>query len=308
MIFESTTLPIYKENRRTMKRILIFLLAATCSLLAQEAGNVVIQAAPFHMGGGMAFGAMGAPAAPIKGAPFTATITNESVQTLADGTHITHSSTGSTARDSQGRTRQDAPLPAIGNLAPPDAPHLVILQDPVAATSYTLNLTEKTAWKNPLPPPGPPGTFNVSTAAVSTNTVYVRTGDGPPPPPDMPPPPPEMFVQKHMIAADPSEVTTENLGNQTMEGVQVTGTRTTQTIAVGKIGNDRPIVITTEVWTSPELKTTVYSKRNDPRMGEQTFKLTNIQRGEPDASLFTVPSDFKITESGAKTIFYKTKQ
>jgi hypothetical protein len=93
-----------------------------------------------------------------------------------------------------------------------------------------------------------------------------------------------------------------------MEGVQVTGVRTTRTIAVGIIGNDRPIAIVTEVWTSPELKTIVLSKRNDPRMGEQTFKLTNIQRGEPDASLFVVPSDFKVTEGGAKTVIYRTKQ
>jgi len=90
--------------------------------------------------------------------------------------------------------------------------------------------------------------------------------------------------------------------------VQVTGVRTTHTIPVGQIGNDRPISIVTEVWTSPELKTIVSSKRNDPRLGEQTFKLTNIQRGEPDASLFVVPSDFKITEGGAKTIIYRSKQ
>ena len=53
-----------------MKRTLIFLLAAAGSLMAQEAGNVVVQAAPLHFGA-MAFGAMGAPAAPIKGAPIT---------------------------------------------------------------------------------------------------------------------------------------------------------------------------------------------------------------------------------------------
>ena len=104
--------------------------------------------------GGVAFGAIGAPGAPVKGAPYTATITNESVQTLADGTHITQSSTGTTARDSQGRTRQDAPLPALGNLSAADAPHLVFLQDPVAGASYTLNLTDKTAWKGPVPPAG----------------------------------------------------------------------------------------------------------------------------------------------------------
>jgi hypothetical protein len=295
-----------------MKRTLMFLLAAACSMMAQEAGPVVIQAAPLRVGG-MAFGAMGAPAAPIKGAPFSATITNESVQTLSDGTHITQSSSGSTARDSQGRTRQDTPLPTIGNLSASDAPHIVIIHDPVAGTSYTLNLTDKTAWKNPMPPPPPPGvpggvTVSSSTA-ISTNTVYVRTGDGPPPPPDAPLPPPgaQVFFQKR-LAEDAGDVTTEDLGTQTMEGVPVTGTRTTQTIPVGKIGNDRPIVITTEVWTSPDLKTTVLSKRSDPRMGDQTFKLTNIQRSEPDSSLFTVPSDFKVTEGGPRTVMYKSKQ
>jgi hypothetical protein len=122
------------------------------------------------------------------------------------------------------------------------------------------------------------------------------------------PPPPPMMLEKTRIVEDDAQVTTENLGSQTMEGVQVTGVRTTQTIAAGKIGNDRPITIVTEVWTSPELKTIVLSKRNDPRIGEQTFKLTNIQRGEPDPSLFTLPSDFKLTEGGAKTFFlYRTK-
>jgi hypothetical protein len=292
-----------------MKRTLIFLLAAACSMMAQEAGPVAIQAAPLRVGT-MAFSAFGAQATPIKGAPFTATITNESVQTLADGTHITQSSSGATARDSQGRTRQDAPLPSIGNLSATDAPHIVIIQDPVAGTSYTLNLTDKTAWKN-LPPMlagGVASGVNVSGTAVSTDTVFIRAGGDAAQMPDMAPPPlaSQIFIQKR-LAEDAGEVTTEDLGTQVMEGVQVTGTRSTQTIPVGKIGNDRPIVITTEVWTSPDLKTTVLSKRSDPRMGDQTFKLTNIQRSEPDPSNFTVPSDFKITEGGAKTVVYRTK-
>ena len=284
-----------------MKRIFILLLAASCCALAQEAGNVTYQTA--GPGGSIAFGAINnASGAPVKGAPYSATITNESVQTLADGTHITQSSSGSTARDSQGRTRQDAPLPAIGNLSAADAPRLVFLQDPVAGTSYTLNLTDKTAWKNPMPPSG----IGAAGTAVSTRAFFVSTGIGAAL--DMPPPPPPMVMQRRLAVEDPSEVSTENLGSQTMEGVQVTGVRTTLTIPAGKIGNDRPITIVTEVWTSPELKAIVLSKRNDPRMGEQTFKLTNIQRGEPDPSLFTVPSDFKITEGGAKTVIYKTNQ
>jgi hypothetical protein len=286
--------------KRSMKGTLIFVLATSSCALAQEAGNITIQTAPGagHVSA-FAFGPMGASGSAVKGAPYSATITNESVQTLADGTHITQSSSGSTARDSQGRTRQDAPLPSIGNLSASDAPHLVFVQDPVAGTSYTLNLTDKTAWKNPMLPGG-----IVAGAEVTTNAVFVHSAGGAPP--DLPPPP--MVMQKHMLMDDPAETSTENLGSQTMEGVQVTGVRTTQTIAVGKIGNDRPITIVTEVWTSPELKTIVLSKRNDPRMGEQTFKLTNIQRGEPDPSLFTVPADFKVTEGGAKTIVYRTKQ
>jgi hypothetical protein len=289
---------IEKENDPAMKRTLILILAASCCAIAQDGGNVTFQTA--GPAGAIAFGAVGGPGAAVKGAPYSATITNESVQTLADGTHITQSSSGSTARDSQGRTRQDAPLPAIGNLSAADAPHLVFLQDPATGTSYTLNLTDKTAWKNPMPPGGTgvPGTTE------TTSTFVMRPVSGLSPA-DLPPPP--MVLQKRIAIEDDAQVNTENLGSQTMEGVQVTGVRTTQTIPAGKIGNDRPISIVTEVWTSPELKTIVLSKRNDPRMGEQTFKLTNIQRAEPDPSLFTVPSDFKITEGGAKTIIYRTK-
>jgi hypothetical protein len=285
-----------------MKRILMFALALSCSAVAQGPGDVFFQA-PVQAGA-ISVSAAG-PLAPIKGAPYSATITNESVQTLADGNRIVQSSDGSAARDSQGRTRQDTPLPMIGGLAAADAPHLVLIQDPVGGVSYTLNLTDKTAWKHaiPLAHAGMPST------AVATNTVVVRssgTGTGELPPP---PPPgggaPMMFAQRFNFE-EQGNATTENLGTQTMEGVQVTGVRTTRTIAAGKIGNDRPINIVTEVWTSTELKTIVLSKRSDPRSGEQTFKLTNIQRGDPDPSLFAVPSDYKMTDNGPQTIVYRT--
>ena len=59
----------------------------------------------------------------------------------------------------------------------------------------------------------------------------------------------------------------------------------------------------TEVWTSPDLKIIVSSKRSDPRMGEQTFKLTNITRADPDPSLFTVPADFKVIEGPQRCVW-----
>src|ERR1700723_452606 len=130
-----------------MQRTLI--LASLASLFAASAAFAQPQAnRMFVTGGAFGFDAKMSGSS-VQGAPYSATITNESVQTLADGNRIVQTSTGSTARDSMGRTRQDAPLPPIANMSPADAPHLVFLQDPVAQVSYTLNLTDKTAMKGP---------------------------------------------------------------------------------------------------------------------------------------------------------------
>src|SRR5580704_2891609 len=310
-----------------MKRALFLLLAAASCTFAQEKGDVIYQAAgPVTV----ASGAFDKASGPIVGAPYSATITNESVQTLADGNRIVQTSTGSTARDSQGRTRHDTVLPAIGNLSAADAPHLIFIHDPVSQTSYTLNLTDKTAQKMPVPPlpPLPLPLLNgkgdgldvaIADVAIASGAEVSRGARGPAGPgPDalyiqtndmatasgqVPNPP--MIAQKVFLTNDQGQATTEDLGSQTMEGVFVTGVRTTRTIPAGQIGNDKPISILTEVWTSPDLKTIVYSKRSDPRMGEQTFQLTDITRADPDGSLFTVPADFKVVE-GPQNLFYRS--
>lgn len=292
-----------------MKRALLLVLAAASCTFAQEKGNVIYQTtgtAGIVASGGGFDGAAGS----VLGAPYSATITNESVQTLADGNRLVQTSTGTTARDSQGRTRQETVLPTIGNLSAANAPHLIFIHDPVAQTSYTLNLTEKTAQKMPALPP-----LAASAAGVGGATVAMRVVEGnqvPLPPPDAmvtttAAPGPGLFLAKHLTMSEQDQANTEDLGSDTMEGVPVNGVRTTHTIPAGQIGNDRPITIVTEVWTSPDLKTVVYSKRSDPRMGEQTFRLTNIVRTEPSPSLFSVPADFKIVD-GPQTIFYRTKQ
>jgi hypothetical protein len=291
-----------------MKRVLLLVLAAASCAFAQEKENVVYQTT--GAGGAVASGGFDKSSGPVVGAPYSATITNESIQTLADGNRLVQTSTGTTMRDSQGRTRQDTALPAIGNLSAANAPHLIFIHDPVAQTSYTLNLTEKTAQKMPALLH-----LAAATAGVAGATVAMRVieGNGAPLPlPDAMPatvtaPAPGAFFERHLITSEQDQGHTEDLGSQTIEGVVVNGERTTHTIPAGQIGNERPITIVTEVWTSPDLKTVVYSKRNDPRMGEQTFRLTNIVRSEPSPSLFTVPPDFRIVD-GPQPIFYRTKQ
>ena len=87
---------------------------------------------------------------------------------------------------------------------------------------------------------------------------------------------------------------TEALGVQDFEGVEAEGTRTITTIPAGAIGNERPIDIIYERWYSKDLQMIISSRHSDPRFGDQTYKLTNIIRANPDGTLFTLPADFKM--------------
>ncbi len=197
----------------------------------------------------------------VKGAPFSAQIVRETVQQLADGNVIDHKSTGTIARDGEGRTRRELTLANIGPWAAAgQAPVLVFISDPVAGKMYTLDENRKIAYKISPPP----------------KIGYVP-GNGP---------------RSRRWSEFKSETQTESLGEKTMDGLVVDGTRITRTIPVGQIGNKEPIVITTERWYSPALQTTILQKRTDPRFGTSTFQLTNIHLSDPPASLFTVPPDF----------------
>jgi hypothetical protein len=91
-------------------------------------------------------------------------------------------------------------------------------------------------------------------------------------------------------------VHTENLGQQSIEGVLATGKRVTTTIPTGKIGNDRPIVVVHEEWRSPELKIVVKTIDTDPRTGEQTMELHGVSRADPDPALFQAPAGYQVKD------------
>ena len=89
---------------------------------------------------------------------------------------------------------------------------------------------------------------------------------------------------------------TEALGKQSIEGVEAEGTRNTLEIPAGEVGNERPIEIVFERWYSPELQMVVMTRHADPRFGETTYRLTNINRSEPAHELFEVPADYTLQE------------
>jgi hypothetical protein len=293
-----------------MYKLIVTAFATAAGLLAQTPAQVPapptgpephVQTA-IRIGDAAEFGpigittAMAGPLSTTPGAPYSAQATTERVQVLADGNRIEQTSTGSVARDSQGRVRRDEPLPGLTSNSG-DAPHLVTLADPVAGAHWTLDPQTKTAVKMPfapfkggdLAPLAPPmgagdKTWFVATAgAAGGGRVQV--------------------IAKNQIPD--SSVAKVDLGTQTIEGVPAQGTRTTRTIPAGAIGNDLPIVITTETWYSPDLKVLILSKTNDPRMGETTYKLTNIQRSEPPANLFQIPSDYTIKDQPGNAVFYR---
>jgi len=83
----------------------------------------------------------------------------------------------------------------------------------------------------------------------------------------------------------------ETLGVTTLEGELVEGIRYTRSVPSG---SDKPLLITEEVWYSPQLKADILFKQVDPRYGTWTMRLTSIQRGEPPADMFQIPEGYRI--------------
>ena len=280
--------------------------AMAVGALAQEPGPVVIHREVALAGSGgdvmyqgpvtMEF--VGAEMAfsdkPVKGAPYSADAVTETTQTLADGNRIARRSTASVYRDSAGRTRREETMPALGPWAAgSDAPKMIFIQDPVANVSYHLDPQAHVAHKLPM---GKNAFFLNQVGAAGSGEKTMSFTRVAPPPPGV-----EaggMAAGAVMAMAVPGgngvkpDVKTESLGKQTIEGVEVDGTRSTVTLPAGAIGNALPMSTVSERWYSAELQTVVMSKRSDPRFGETVYRLTNIQRSEPPETLFEVPPDY----------------
>jgi len=204
----------------------------------------------------------------VTGAPYSAQAVTEHTQTLPDGNSIHTTFTATVYRDSQGRTRREQEIGAIGPWAAQGGPHKVItISDPVAGFTETLNPDTQVARQMP---------FRARAGAW-------RGAEAPRQKPENP------------------NVKTESLGTQVIGGVTAQGTRITRTIPTGQVGNQAPIVITIERWYSPELQTDVMRKEVNPQFGETSFQLTNIVRAEPDPSLFLVPSNYTIKSGRPST-------
>jgi len=224
------------------------------------------------MGGRMeilGFGEMH-PGKVVTGAPYSAVVVIESTQTLSDGNAINRKVQTNMFRDSQGRTRRETTLPAVGPLAASGQPKtFIMIFDPVATTGYVLHPDTKIADKLPTPqgrgkdPAKLEGKFEARMQEEIANGTLKK----------------------------------DDLGTQSINGLNAQGTRYTRTIPAGQVGNDKPILIVSERWYSPDLQIVVKSTRSDPRLGQTSYTVTNIQRTEPAATLFAVPAGYTVQDA-----------
>jgi hypothetical protein len=221
-------------------------------------------AAGFDRGGIHGFGMR----APVTGAPYSAIRTTTRVETLANGSTITHASQVKEARDSNGRT-YIASLPSSAEGA--QAHSFVRVFDPVNRVAISWSSNAKQATLVHLPEPGQFAGARGMAAGENAGPVRFR--------------------------GNSDAVTTESLGSKTINGVVADGTRVTRVIAAGKMGNSEALTITHDTWVSQDLKLEVERVDTDPRFGTTTVEVTNLSREEPSAALFQAPAGFAVKEA-----------
>jgi hypothetical protein len=273
----------------------------------------------------------------VKGAPYSAETAIESSQMLADGNRINNKTTGRVYRDGEGRTRREEDVRGRT---------VVSIVDPVAGYAYSLDTVNKIAWRTATGASaaimgkieaaqptmlkraegvearleaervqveqakaarvaGAEDAAQSKVAAEQEKVAIARSGGGggrggavaggfggvaP-----------TMAARGTMAPSTPLE-------HKMIDGLPVEGRKTTTVIPAGQIGNEQPITITSEEWRSVDLNVLVQTRHSDPRTGESSYRLTNIIRAEPDPSLFMVPTDYTVRDTGIRRMLEASRQ
>jgi hypothetical protein len=194
---------------------------------------------------------------PIPGVPFSATALIENKQTMPDGSVSATRNVNLIGRDSRGRTHGEMRTRVPESIK--DMPPLleVHLYDPQTRVQTVYE----------------PGT------RIARRSLR-----------------PEPRQQANPSAASNPMVKVEDLGSDTMENIDVKGTRRTVTIPAQMNTTGVDLTVVDEYWYSDDLHVNLLLRHNDPRTGEQTVTLTEVRREEPPQAFFEVPQDFKIVD------------
>jgi len=244
-----------------MKRLVLLVssavLAMFCSLLSAQEPEVA-----GHAPDGDTFEIINNIMIPaVQHAPFSSVVTAEWTRTLEDGSTITRQNHRVVVRDGAGRIYQERRtlVPKNGQAEP-----LLVrieISDPAQHIKYFCQ--------------------------AENHVCMLREYTGPPA---------DVVEPVGSFGEGKMVLMREELGKSNVSGVDVTGTRETRVIGAGVIGNDQPVSITKEFWYSPQLGLNMLVKRSDPRVGVQTFTVTEVSLSEPDPKYFQVPAQFKVVD------------
>ena len=202
----------------------------------------------------------------VTGAPYSALGTSETVITLANGSRVVRQNLIRQWRDSDGRTRSEISLSTLGGSSG-DSPQVelnttvTVIDDPAARLRYVLQPGEKVALTIPIVP-----------CRTDASAREPDLSVGPP----------------------------VTLGERRLDGETVAGRRIEATIPAGAMGNSQPIRMSAEQWYGKDLQVVIEATYRDPRTGETRYRLSDIDRAEPDASLFKVPNNYRREVSPAR--------
>jgi hypothetical protein len=207
----------------------------------------------------------------VKDLPFSARGVTEFTMTLGDGTHVRRTTTFRIYRDSEGRMRREDAQGAW-------------ISDPVTKMAYVIDHATRTARQLPL----------------TLLSVGADANVGTPPPAGSSSGAPSAVVKGQGQTSGGSErLPRVSVGvmQEVIDGAVVNCSRTTRTIPIGTIGNDRVIEVVSERCLSRQLNVVLLSRVQDPLNGDTTFRLSQIQRQEPAATLFAVPAGYRLEVS-----------
>jgi hypothetical protein len=200
----------------------------------------------------------------VTGKPYSLASKTSKSTRLADGTWTTTVLEERKMRDSEGRERTETTNGSGGATA-------VSLTDPTTQTIVSLFLFNKTAILTHISLPKPP------TPEQEARSAEIRA------------------KAAEYRAVHPSGDTTA-LPTRTISGVFAEGKRRIITLHAATLSNGDPVRVVEETWTSPDLGIPLASTSDDPRGQKIAMTVTDLQRTEPDPSLFRIPADYQITE------------
>jgi len=194
---------------------------------------------------------------PVANAPFTAKVVVEWNEPLVGGGTASHMYYTMVARDSQGRVRRETRGFVPGGSDAEPPLRSFTILDPVAGTRTTCTK----AW------------MTCATSAFDPNLLLAEA------------------------AQSGANSSTESIGQQTIDGLPVSGTRQTTWNSSGTRSESRLALSHKDAWYSPDLQMNLSVTRDDPQSGEVTLNVTNLVQGEPDSTWFSIPAGYKLKDA-----------